>query len=186
MTTLSVTRRLSHRHTVRPVRVSLCVAKFEQAHADAQVRRAVRAATRPVRLASLDRLTFIAQCRATRAEAKASRIARIAEIKRAAPVETVPTFPVARLMIEHAAAIPRDTLPDGFLIEYADALALADAETYDAAFDPDFIFTCGGWCDGQERKGEAARIANLSNEYRHEPDIGKGRRQVPIEELASC
>lgn len=32
-----------------------------------------------------------------------------------------------------------DTLPDKFLIEYADALDLAQDATYDFAFDPDFL-----------------------------------------------
>ena len=47
----------------------------------------------------------------------------------------------------------RPGLADGFIGRHADALAVADAEVYDAAFDPDFSFGCG-WRDDQQRKRE--------------------------------
>jgi|SRR5665213_1179437 len=45
----------------------------------------------------------------------------------------------------------RPGLADGFIGRHTDALAAADADVYDAVFDPDFSFSYG-WLDDQQRK----------------------------------
>ena len=131
-------------------------AKIAQAQANRRARTVERA-----RLAVIER----AKLAKRPAEIERARVVKIVPPV-APPIVPVQTYPVTRLMVAEARTIPRVTLPDGFLIEHADALAVADAETYDAAFDPDFIFFSGyGWPDNFTRKADIARIANLSNEF---------------------
>jgi hypothetical protein len=80
-----------------------------------------------------------AQASATQASATQAMAAREASLSLYSPRHVTTREPLAAPPPRHQAPIEA-TLDDDFIARHADALAIADAETYDAAFDPDFLF----------------------------------------------
>jgi hypothetical protein len=83
-----------------------------------------------------------AKRKATAAQASATQAmaAREASLSLYSPRHVATREPLAAPPPWHQAPIEA-TLDDDFIARHADALAIAAAETYDAAFDPDFILT---------------------------------------------
>ena len=103
--------------------------------------RAIRAMAEREANASASAAQARAKRKATAAQASATQAmaAREASLSLYSPRHVTTREPLAAPPPRHQAPIEA-TLDDDFIARHADALAIADAETYDAAFDPDFLF----------------------------------------------
>ena len=72
-----------------------------------------------------------------------------------------PSLDAMMLMRDEAVAIPRVTLPDNFLNEHTDVLSVAEDETYDVVFDPDFR-----WASWPKTAASAALMHNDERNWR--------------------
>jgi pyruvate/2-oxoglutarate dehydrogenase complex dihydrolipoamide acyltransferase (E2) component len=76
-----------------------------------------------------------------RAREAAERLRAVKIYGEGKPHHVTAREPLAAPPPRHQAPVEA-TLDDDFIARHADALAVAEAETYDAAFDPDFLFSC--------------------------------------------